>query len=418
MQENKNCELLFEYLRSILYDSKIETLNIFELDEPYRKLGQGLQYLENAIVEMKSYAEALSRGNLSVDTPPRDNFLCENLKNIHANLNHLTWQAKQVAKGDYAQNVSYLGEFSEAFNTMTEQLHEREVSLRDEAMREKAHASMLESYNQLLMQLIDRSNEDILVTSMDDHEILYRHQRTSGDTLSNEIYALCLQHLAEKNAEPFHGQKTYEWIWETEDSFHRIYRITTGLMEWQGQKAYAHIIQDITEEKKRERKLTAEAYHDPLTGIGNRHFLIEQMVELLNAQRQLTFCYCDLDHLKYINDTYGHLEGDWYIRHFVRTVQSFIRKEDIFARIGGDEFCLVMEGWPMNIARERLVNVQAAFDQTEPKPYPKGFSFGIIEIPANHNGISVNDVIRQADYAMYQQKELHKQAYAPLLTDQ
>ena len=57
---------------------------------------------------------------------------------------------------------------------MTEQLHEREVSLRDEAMREKAHASMLESYNQLLMQLIDRSNEDILVTSMDDHEILYR----------------------------------------------------------------------------------------------------------------------------------------------------------------------------------------------------------------------------------------------------
>ena len=90
MQESKNCELLFEYLRSILYDAKIETLNIFDLDEPYRKLGQGLQFLENAIGEMKSYSEALSHGNLSVDTPPRDNFLCENLKNIHANLNHLT----------------------------------------------------------------------------------------------------------------------------------------------------------------------------------------------------------------------------------------------------------------------------------------------------------------------------------------
>ena len=79
MQESKNCELLFEYLRSILYDAKIETLNIFDLDEPYRKLGQGLQFLENAIGEMKSYSEALSHGNLSVDTPPRDNFLCENL---------------------------------------------------------------------------------------------------------------------------------------------------------------------------------------------------------------------------------------------------------------------------------------------------------------------------------------------------
>ena len=63
MQESKNCELLFEYLRSILYDAKIETLNIFDLDEPYRKLGQGLQFLENAIGEMKSYSEALSRQN-------------------------------------------------------------------------------------------------------------------------------------------------------------------------------------------------------------------------------------------------------------------------------------------------------------------------------------------------------------------
>ena len=188
---------------------------------------------------------------------------------------------------------------------------------------------MLESYNQLLMQLIDRSNEDILVTSVDHQEILYRHQRTSGDTLSNELYALCIRHLAEKNADPIQGEQAYEWIWETEDSLHRFYRITTGLMEWQGQKAYAHIIQDITEKKQREQKLTAEAYHDSLTGIGNRQFLIEQMGELLNSKRQLTFCYCDLDHLKYINDTYGHLEGDWYICHFVHTIKKFIRKEDI-----------------------------------------------------------------------------------------
>ncbi len=58
-------------------------------------------------------------------------------KNIHANLNHLTWQAKQVAKGDYSQTVSYLGEFSEAFNTMTQQLKERELKLKQEAEREK-----------------------------------------------------------------------------------------------------------------------------------------------------------------------------------------------------------------------------------------------------------------------------------------
>lgn len=91
MSEDKNCDLLFEYLRSILYDSQIQTLDVAKLDEPYQKLGLGLQFLERAVREMKTYSEALSRGNLSVKTPPRDNFLCENLKNIHANLNHLTW---------------------------------------------------------------------------------------------------------------------------------------------------------------------------------------------------------------------------------------------------------------------------------------------------------------------------------------
>lgn len=52
--EDRNCELLFEYLRSILYDSEVKTLEIDSLDEPFRKLGMGLQYLETAVKEMKS----------------------------------------------------------------------------------------------------------------------------------------------------------------------------------------------------------------------------------------------------------------------------------------------------------------------------------------------------------------------------
>lgn len=92
--ENKNSEILFEYLRSILYDTKTIELNIDALDESFRKLGRGMQYLDQAVQEMKSYTADLSIGNLSGHYPGRDNFLCENLKNLHANLNHLTWQAK------------------------------------------------------------------------------------------------------------------------------------------------------------------------------------------------------------------------------------------------------------------------------------------------------------------------------------
>lgn len=93
MDTNKNCEMLFEYLRGILYDSWIEHFDVSELGEPYKDLGRGLQYLENAVKELVYYSAELSKGNLSVEFPKEYNFLCENLKNLHANLNHLTWQA-------------------------------------------------------------------------------------------------------------------------------------------------------------------------------------------------------------------------------------------------------------------------------------------------------------------------------------
>ena len=217
--EDKNCELLFEYLRSILYDPHVKHLNVEDLDQQYQKLGLGLQFLEKAVGEMKEYSEALSKGVLSVPVPPRDNFLCENLKNIHANLNHLTWQTKQVAKGDYAQTVSYLGEFSEAFNTMTRLLRERELSLRNEAEIEKTHASLMENYNQLLMDLIARSDEEILVVRMIDGKILYSNENSKISVSGEELYQLCMEYTEHQmQQEP-----------EQQDSFTKMLDLNLGL---------------------------------------------------------------------------------------------------------------------------------------------------------------------------------------------
>ena len=75
--EEKNCDILFEYLRSILYDPHPAPLDLAALDEPHRKLGMGLQVLDQYVQEMKAYSAALSKGNLSVEPPARDNLLCE-----------------------------------------------------------------------------------------------------------------------------------------------------------------------------------------------------------------------------------------------------------------------------------------------------------------------------------------------------
>ncbi len=402
---DKNCELLFEYLRSILYDSSVQKLDISELDESHQKLGKGLQYLDHAVQEMKSCSAALSNGNLSAFTPSRDNPLCENLKNIHANLNHLTWQAKQVAKGDYSQNVSYLGEFSGAFNTMTEQLREREQFLKKEAQMQKDHAAVVENYNKLLLTLIRNSQEDILVSSIADPHILY----SSRDDISSasELYHLILEHR--KSLPPLEINSDDECIWETEDSSQQFYRITTMRMEWQGEPAYAHILLDVTQEKLKQGKLEQEANFDRLTGIGNRYYFHKKMKELLEANTQLVFCYCDLDHLKYVNDTYGHAEGDWYLCHFVETVKKQIRDQDLFVRLGGDEFCLILKNCPMETARRKLYQIQTLFSEETTHPYEKSFSFGITQIPAAHGTIDLDTMLQQADQAMYDQKRAHKQ---------
>ena len=410
VMDNKNCDQLFEYLRSILYDTKVKKLDIEELEEPYRKLGMGLQYLDQAVSEMKDYAEALSIGKLSADPPSRDNFLCENLKNIHANLSHLTWQAKQVAKGDYSQTVSYLGEFSEAFNTMTRQLKEREETLKEEAEIEKKHASMLEGYNQLLLELISRSDEEILVVSVAEQKLLYYNDNADVYISPEEIYELCLRRLRKQKIDSSQ-QDTYEWTWEVEDHDHHFYRITTGFIMWQGQRAWLHIIREVTDEKNRQARLEAEAYQDQLTGIGNRHYFNKKIMELRKRQEYLIFCYCDLDHLKEVNDRYGHLEGDWYICRFVEIAQAYIRKGDVLARVGGDEFCMILRDCPEQKADRRMQKIREVFRQKdEQHPYEKDFSYGIVEVPAENDSFRLEEIIQQADEVMYRHKRDHKRA--------
>ncbi len=406
--EDKNCAALFEYLREILYEPQPKPLDVDALDAPFRKLGLGLQYLDHAVQEMKRCSAALSKGNLSEFTPSRDNFLCENLKNIHANLNHLTWQAKQVAKGDYSQTVSYLGEFSDAFNTMTAQLREREAVLRQEAQMEKDHAEMVEKYNSLLLTLIKRSNEDILVTSIEHPRIFYSSTNNIERIQDYELYQIFQdkqRNHALRAAEP---DAPHDWTWEAEDSHHHFFRITTAIMEWQGEKAYAHFIQEVTQEKLEQGKLEQEAHYDTLTQVGNRYYFQQQLDDLLHSGEDFVLCYCDLDHLKFVNDNFGHSEGDWYLCHFVETVRRHIRENDIFARLGGDEFCLVLRGCPEDLARRKMGEILADFSRDDPQhPYPKSFSCGIVGLPARHAPLDLDDLLRQADKAMYVQKRLH-----------
>ena len=409
--EDKNCSILFDYLRNTLYGDESPSLDPAVLDEPYQKLGRGLVFLNQSIQEMKAYSAALSTGNLSVQPPPRENPLCENLKNIHANLNHLTWQAKQVAKGDYSQTVSYLGEFSEAFNSMTAQLREREQTLRQEALLEKNHADMVDEYNKMLLNLLRHSREDILVTSIQQPRILYASSNELSAAQNKALFEIFLHKQENHERKESDSDAPLNWNWEAEDAEQRFYRITTSLMEWEGEPAYGHIVVEITQEKREHGILEQEAYFDKLTQIGNRLYFFKQIPPLLESGCSLAICFCDLDHLKFVNDTFGHAEGDRYLCSFVDLVRSSIREYDVFARMGGDEFCLVLPNCPEAVAESKMQSIQSAFAALPPSStgaYERCFSFGIAMAEKDHGEMTIDSLLQQADRAMYDQKRRHK----------
>ena len=224
---------------------------------------------------------------------------------------------------------------------------------------------------------------------------------------AQEIYGIIRDRLERKRRRM--GDRVPEWVWETEDSEHRYYRITTARMEWQGRQAYAHIILEITREREEQDRLEMKAYLDTLTSIGNRSFLIKQAKEVLESGEAFVICYCDLDHLKYINDSHGHAEGDIYICSFVECAQKFIREEDIFARLGGDEFCIIFRDCYQDAIEQRMSEIQQAFSQGYSR-YSKSFSYGLVQVPEGHGALSLNELMEQADALMYQQKKARRNA--------
>ena len=354
----------------------------------------GLQFLDHAINELKQCSTALAKGNLSEFNPSRDNFLCDNLKNIHANLEHLTWQAKQVAKGDYSQHVSYMGDFSNSFNQMTEQLKEREEHLKSKAELEKKHAETVNKYNQLLLELIRQSNDDVLITDINQSTILYSSHNKVRVEEENEILYHFFAHI----------QKPCQW--DMKDNNDQYYHVVTINMEWQDKPSFAHFIHDITQEKKEQDRLHQQAHIDALTQVGNRYYFQDEMQQFLNCKTTATLCYCDLDHLKYVNDNYGHDKGDTYICDFVEILKSNISEDDIIARLGGDEFCILFINGSIDSINQKMEFINEEFSK-QAVDYPQNFSYGTIYINGNED-TSLLKILQIADQRMYALKRKRK----------
>ncbi len=166
--------------------------------------------------------------------------------------------------------------------------------------------------------------------------------------------------------------------------------------------------------KQLEEKMEKLAYFDSLTGAYNRGYGLSLLDrELKFTRRRKTpslLAYIDIDKFKYINDTFGHEEGDKVLEEVVKFLKSTLREVDIICRMGGDEFLIIFPDNSLKEApliKERLNRGLIKLDQTLKKPYKIEISMGFSCYDPN-NPQSMHELIRIADKKMYDEKKNKK----------
>lgn len=134
-KKDGECRLLeeIEEMVSLLLKGKIpEPLEMERCqDEPERSLAESFNRLVESFAEIRDFIIPLSQGELGKSVPSSKNLLASPFKELRSRLIQITWQAKEIAQGDYSQRIDFMGDFSEAFNSMVVKLDEKDRALKE-----------------------------------------------------------------------------------------------------------------------------------------------------------------------------------------------------------------------------------------------------------------------------------------------
>jgi diguanylate cyclase (GGDEF)-like protein len=196
--------------------------------------------------------------------------------------------------------------------------------------------------------------------------------------------------------------------WELDDIIFVVFVLSIAMMIYSFRR-YLDLSHEIKARITAEHEALKLARHDPLTGLPNRRFFEQKLEECLgaaSAAHQVAILVLDLDGFKVVNDAYGHAVGDKSLTEFAQRISGIVRGDAFFARVGGDEFAIIMPhigslDEPTNLARRIAAAVAEPF-VVENVTTEFGVGIGIAIAP--DDGVHADELVRRADRALYRAK--------------
>lgn len=279
----------------------------------------------------------------------------------------------------------------------------------------------------VLNATLNSSNEGVLVIGKDDTLIAYNdryleildltHDQVNGFTgteifkyscgLSTDVDKLRaqLKDIREPGGSSFEEYRFLNGRWL---EIYARHHETAG---------YIWMMRDVTEVREKEATISFQAYHDSLTGLPNRvqlqQKLAEAIVEAEETHKRFALCYLDLDGFKTINDSLGHSTGDKLLIEVAKRLSEVIRPLDTLARVGGDEFIVLLNHVDhhdnvLQLAETLLLKLYDPI-RLDNREFVIGASIGIALYPTD--GEEAGILMRNADIAMYRAKANGKNCF-------
>ncbi len=296
----------------------------------------------------------------------------------------------------------------------------------------KKRTNELERLNSLTQTTLESVQEGILGIGLNEQILVYNENflkqwNIPRELLKSEKSNLIFQRLAEQVEDSVIFLKVMNDLQiQPQQKKTREWKLNTGnVLELFAQPQYlydevigiVYSFRDITERKELEQQLLHQATHDILTGLPNRALLTDRMNQALSHAKRygmyVGILVVDLDFFKEVNDTYGHKFGDLVLKEQAKKLLNFVRENDTVARMGGDEFVVILGSQTdeKNVIGllNQFVELFSTPFQVEKREIIATASIGVSIYP--RDGLDADTLLKNADAALYHAKELGRNRF-------